>query len=72
MSAWSSDFEAAPKDGTQILVRHVDWDCPAVMYWVDEDDTVEEPYWGFAEELLSEAESGILDIEGCQWAPIPG
>lgn len=67
---WTSDFTNAPTDGTQILVRHPDWQCPAVAYW---DTDVGE--WLFAEEVIAGIDGGIIldDADGgsLEWVAIP-
>ncbi len=69
MSAWSKNFEDAPK-GQSILVRNPKWDCLAVMYFLEEESW---SGWAFAENLLHEV-SDPLDndeIALCEWAEIP-
>lgn len=71
MSAWKKlkGSKEAPKDGTQILVRHGEWDCPAVVYW-DADGNE----WVFAEMLLVEIGDVAIDadtLKGAEWTLIP-
>jgi hypothetical protein len=72
-TAWSKDWTKAPTDGTQILVRHADWDCPAVMHYVDidGDDTADGPYWAFTEDVIAVTEGGLVDTDECEWALMP-
>jgi hypothetical protein len=67
MSAWSKSIEAAPRDGSQILMRSEEWLCPAVMVW---DTTYNE--WRFAEEALQDIDGSLVgDLADIEWAPLP-
>lgn len=65
MSAWSRNLEAAPRD-EQILVRHEEWQCPAVVAW---NDVYNE--WCFAEEALQEMDGSLISLDGFEWALLP-
>jgi len=68
MSAWSSDFSNAPKD-VQLLVRHPDWECPAIVKWSEEFDASGE--WLFVESALAEIDGGVAELDLIEWAAIP-
>ena len=69
VTAWSSDLSAAPRD-RQILMRHPDWECPAVMNWHSHELW---QGWIFSEPILSDITGSIDDDElvRCKWAPLP-
>lgn len=64
MSAWSADVEAAPKDGTSVLFRHPEWECPAVMKFEGDG-------WMFAETALQDIDESLIDTDGVEWALLP-
>lgn len=66
MSAWSADVENAPKDRPQLLFRHPDWICPAVVQWSEDADS-----WIFCEDTIQEIEGGVVDTDGIEWALMP-
>jgi hypothetical protein len=60
------DISTAPKDGTQFLVMHHDWQRPAVAcYCLDADRFI------FAEDALAEIDGGTFELEGCHYMPLP-
>lgn len=66
MSAWKTDFTDAPRESTQFLIMDDNWSCPAVAHYCLDAET-----FIFSEEALSEIDGGVIDIEGCRWAPMP-
>lgn len=69
MSTWTKDLSLAPKD-KQLLVRHPDWECPAIIEWKEYED---EQFWGFSDEMIEDV-SGSLDLKfvpECEWMVIP-
>lgn len=66
MSAWSADIENCPKDRPQVLFRHSDWICPAVVEWSAIDDG-----WIFSEPSIQEIDGGLVDLDGIEWAFLP-
>ena len=68
MRGGSSNLAAAPKE-TQVLMRHSEWECPAVVKFTEEYSPLGE--WVFCETALAEVDGAIIDLEGCEWAPLP-
>ena len=70
ISAWSARISDAPKDGTLILMRHPDWDCPAVVKWTVYDEW---SGWTFAESVLSDIAGSVEDeeLQRAEWALLP-
>jgi len=66
---WSADLTSAPKT-QQILMRHPDWECPAVVKWGAYDDW---SGWVYADTLLADVAGSVDDefLSGAEWAPIP-
>jgi len=70
MNNWNKDFTEAPRKKS-ILVRSTDWDCPAIMYWFDYEDT---SGWFYTETLLADVSDDVLsddELLDCEWAYIP-
>ena len=66
--AWCGDFHLAPR-GPQILVRHPEWECPAVMKWTDDYSVSGE--WVFCESAIAEIDGALIDLSGCEWTDLP-
>lgn len=75
MTAWSKDFDGAPRD-RQILLRHPDWECPSVVQWVefnDADTGEDASYWGFCESVLADLAGCVDDdtLHDAEWVAMP-
>ena len=66
---WNPDMEAAPRDGTKVLLWGLAHNEPVIgSYWVDGDLGEREPCWMFA---LSRALPRTSSCEPTHWMPLP-
>jgi hypothetical protein len=59
MIGWTKDFTDIPRDGSQLIVRHDEWDChQAGSSWDDNEGMLQ-----FSEQLLAETDQHFVVTE---------